>query len=205
MPIKIEDQVYLKIASHAAKHSYQDVYGLILVEDGAAKDVVPLSHLSLNSCFLHSAFDVISRTLRKYPSLKIGGFYDFEESFPNEEPNFHLQKTILASICGMSKAKNAFYIRISANKTSQTAENLQEMTIPEALAEFEKNDYRLNFDFYNFESNLLSKMNANDIQGAFSLQKFEQISRDGLHLSIIDMDDHFDDPANDFMNPNFVA
>ena len=205
MPIKVEDQVYMKIASHAAKHAYKDVYGLILVDESTAKDVIPLSHLSLNSCFLHSAFDVILRALQKTPTLKIGGFYDFEESFPNEEPSLHLQKTILASIINVSKIKKAHYIRINASKISQTADNIQEMTIPEALAEFEKNDYRLTFDFYGFESNLISKMNVNDIQGSFSLQKFEKIFKDGQHLNIADMDDHFDDPSNDFMNPGFVC
>ena len=200
MPLNISDNVYMKIACHAAKHAYRDVYGLLVEDENGVSDAVPLSHMAINSCFLHSALDVALRTLAKTPGLKICGFYDFEESFPNDEPSFQMQKTILASLQTISKLKKTYYVRAQAVKVNRTPENLQEMTIPEALAEFEKNDYRLQFSFYSFDTSALMKLPESEIKGSFNLQVFERLFKDGVHLNTMDMDEHFDDPANDFMN-----
>ena len=205
MPLNVSDPVYLKIACHAAKHPVRDVCGLLLAgEDGRVANAVPLAHLPLNACFLHAALDVLARVLAKRPGLKLVGFYDFEESFPNDEPGFGLQRTLLTSLMALSGIKRSYYIRISSARTTKPAENLQELTAAEALAEFEKIDYRLQFVFYAFESNF-SKLPEAEVSGAFSLGRFAQAFEAGAHLRLADFDDHFDDPSQDFMNPHLDA
>jgi hypothetical protein len=204
MSLTINDVVYMKIACHAAKHSYKDVYGFLVEDGNGLRDAIPLSHLAINSCFLHSALDLVARTLSKTPELKLCGFYDFEESTPNDKPSLNLQKTILSVILNLSKLQKVYYIRISTVRVSQPVQNLNELTVAEALAEFDKTDYRLNFAFFFFDTTL-KDLPESEIKGRFSLQKFESLFSKGEHLFVMDIDEHFDDPSNDFMNPSFSA
>ena len=204
MVLTINDLAFFKIAGHAAKFSDKDVCGLLIGTDENIVDVIPLSHLPLNSCFLHMSLDLVILTFQKKndPTKKIIGFYDFVESFPNDEPNFQLQKSVLSALLLVSKSEKGIYLRGMNTIASAEPENLQEMTVKEAMNEFVKTEAKWDFIPYTFERGNLNKIASEEVQGQLDLQKFEKGFARDAHLELADIDEHLDDPSKDFMNPS---
>ena len=189
------------MTAHSLKYADSDVIGILLGNTDQITDVIPLSHLPLNSCFLHSSLDLVLKALKNPNGTNIIGIYDFEESFPIDENKFTLQKTLLANFKTLFQQNKLIYLRLKTDVHQKIAETEIPLKFAQEMSQFMKTSANIFADVYSFENDGLKIVG---VQLEVNSRLIEGVIKDNKYLKIMDVDDHLDNPENDFLNQGFA-
>ena len=199
--LNIDKKVQRKIVLHSLKHPTQDIYGFLLgavtSESINITDVIPMTHNTINSCFLHICLDLISKS-----SNKVIGIYDAVENSLEDFDTFQLQKMLLKTVQKFSKINESFYVKMIMKNKREVNTDYESLSYKEGLSSFHKEDFGVGFEFYRMKDSM--KIISNDIvKTEFDESIIERDFMENKHLNIVDLDDHLDDPTKNFFNPQF--
>ena len=188
-----------KMISHSLKYMTADVFGILIGTSTSVSDVIPVSHIPVNSCSLHIALDLILRTLNNDKFMKIVGIYDFIETFPMDDQAYGFQKSVLSSLTNLPRSDNMLYVKLQTSVESEKRPNNEQEKFSDEMKRFLRQKSHLSAEVFTFYEKKLESAKTISFTSTF----IEKILANEKYLEINDIDMHLDDPKNDFMNLRF--